>query len=608
MSRQLPFDVDEMLQGLPRKPGVYRMLDVSGTSLYIGKARNLRDRVRSYFRSSARDTKTMALLNRVHDVQVTMTNSETEALLLEQNLIKLEKPRYNVIFRDGKSYPYIHLSKGEYPSLTLYRGSRNLRGRFFGPFPSAHAVRQSLSILQKLFRIRSCDDTFFKNRSRPCLQYQIGRCTAPCVSMPESEHYPQDLRRAVMFLDGRSHEVLEEFQSEMHEAADALDFERAAQLRDRIESLRRVQEAQYVDGASGNVDVFGIAQDSHYACVHCLFVRDGRILGHRNWFLSNELGRDKQPLLSEFISQFYLGSIKHEIPASVLTSVQLDDSDALSSALSEIAKRNVDVVSQARTHRARWIRMVRENAKLSLESRQTAKRSVRERILDFQENFGLDDVPERFECFDISHSAGEATVASCVVFDQSGPLKSDYRRFNIRDVEPGDDYGAMEQALRRHYETAIEQDLKLPDVLLIDGGKGQVRKAVDVLNELQITGIFLIGIAKGPERKLGMETIHTADRGIVELPPMSKAMHLLQNIRDEAHRFAITGHRSRRQKRRRHSQLDDIAGIGVQRKRDLLAYFGTLSAIKGASIEELTKVRGISRTLAEVIFSSFHAS
>ncbi len=600
------FDSAAFLSTLTRKPGVYRMLDADGSILYVGKARNLKSRVSSYFRASGLEAKTMALVAKIADVQVTVTNSETEALLLEQSLIKAERPPYNVVLRDDKSYPFIYLTDhGEFPRLTFHRGAKRKTGRYFGPFPSASAVRDSLNILQKLFRLRHCEDTFFKNRSRPCLQYQIQRCSGPCVGLVEPEAYQEDVELAVLFLEGRSNAVLDHFKSSMEGASQRLEFERAAKYRDKIQHLRKVQEQQYVHASEGDVDVFAIAEVSGVACVQALFIRAGRMLGQRTWFPRNELGIDGDELLAAFLSQYYLGGQERDVPRSVITGCEIPDTDLLAAAVTELADRRVDVAFTVRGQRARWQRLAQENASISVNAYLANKRNVFARFVALQEGLELEDVPERLECFDISHTMGEATVASCVVFDSEGPRKSDYRRFNIENVTAGDDYAAMEQALRRRYTRLKQGEGVLPDVLVIDGGKGQLDRARGVLDELQVDDVTLLGIAKGPARRPDLER-YFVPGGEVILPPQGDAVHLLQHIRDEAHRFAITGHRQRRQKARRRSEIDDIPGVGPKRRRELLTHFGGVAAVKGASREEIAKVPGISRKLADDIYAALH--
>ena len=602
-----PFDAEAFLKSVSQKPGVYRMLDAKGNALYVGKARNLKKRVTSYFRASGLASKTMALVSKIADVQITVTNSETEALLLEQSLIKQERPHYNVVLRDDKSYPYIYLTDHkDFPRLAFHRGSKRKTGRYFGPFPSASAVRESINILQKLFQIRQCDNTFFKNRSRPCLQYQIQRCTAPCVGLIDAERYQEDVELAVMFLEGRSSQVLQIFKDNMQSASEDLDFERAAKYRDQITQLHRVQEQQYVHAAEGDVDVFALAEEGNVACVQALFIRAGRMLGQRTWFPRNELALAKAELLSAFLSQYYFAGAEREIPKSIITSAAMDDAEVLAKALADRAARKVAITSRVRGQRARWLQMAADNAAYSLTAYLADKRNVYSRFVGLQEALGLEDVPKRLECFDISHTMGEATVASCVVFDINGPLKSDYRRFNIEGVTPGDDYGAMEQALRRRYTRLKQGEGQLPSLLVIDGGVGQLGKARAVLAELQVQDVPILGIAKGPSRKPGLERFFL-DQSEIGIAPHTDAFHLLQHIRDEAHRFAITGHRQRRQKQRRRSELDDVAGVGPKRRRELLTHFGGMPALKGASVEEIAKVPGISHKLAEEVFGVLHA-
>ena len=602
------FDPEPFLASLTRKPGVYRMLDADGGVLYVGKARNLKARVSTYFRASGLTAKTMALVSKVHDVQVTVTRSETEALLLEQSLVKEDRPPYNVVLRDDKSYPYIHLTDhAEFPRLAFHRGAKKKRGRYFGPFPSAYAVRDSLNILQKLFRLRSCEDSYFQNRSRPCLQYQIHRCSGPCVGLVEPAQYADDVRLAVLFLEGSSQAVLAEFKQKMEAASAALDFERAAKYRDQISHLVRVQENQYVHGAAGDVDAFGIALASGHACVQGVFVRDGRVLGQRAWFPRNDLDVEPGVLLSAFLSQYYFGGGDREVPRSVIVSVPPTDRAVLQDALAERAGRRVEVVAGPRGQRARWLEMAQQNAELAIGSFVADRRNVFARFVDLQEALGLSDVPRRIECFDISHTSGGDTVGSCVVFDPNGPLKSDYRRFNIEGVTGGDDFAAMDQALRRRYRRLQRGEAPFPDLLVIDGGMGQVRRAANVLAELQVEGVRLLGVAKGASRKPGLERILTDAGEEIVLPPSGGAFHLLQHVRDEAHRFAITGHRGRRRKRQRESQLDGIPGVGPKRKRELLAHFGSVASLKGASAEEIAKAPGVSRKLAETVYDSLHA-
>lgn len=607
MSEQTDFNAEEFLKHLTPKPGVYQMLSEQDEVIYVGKARNLKSRVTSYFRASGLTTKTMALVRRIADIQVTVTASETEALLLEQSLIKEQRPHYNVVLRDDKSYPFIYLTPHEdYPRLTFHRGARSKKGRYFGPFPSAGAVRESLNILQKLFQIRQCDDSFFKNRSRPCLQYQIQRCSGPCVGLVEKQDYADEVRLAVLFLEGDSGAILSEYKDKMDAASDALEFERAARYRDQITKLRRIQEQQYVHNDKGDVDVFAVHQEGGQSCVQALFIRAGRLLGQRTWFPRDELHSSTAELLTAFVAQYYLANDRGDFPKAVITDPPLEGPETLAQALSSQAGRSVEVTANVRAQRARWREMARENAQLGLTAYLADKKNVYARFVDLQAALAMDDVPARLECFDISHTMGEATVASCVVFGREGPLKSDYRRFNIEGITGGDDFAAMEQALRRRYTRLQSGEGELPDILVIDGGKGQLSRAEAVMEELQVEGVTVLGIAKGPTRKAGLETFFVVGQGEVTIPDQGGAMHLLQHIRDEAHRFAITGHRQRRQKARRVSELDAVEGIGPKRKKELLNHFGSLAGIKGAALGEIQKVPGISGKLAADIYAALH--
>jgi excinuclease ABC subunit C len=600
------FDAKIFLKNLTSRPGVYRMLDVTGRVLYVGKARNLKKRVSSYFRNSGLPPKTRALMDHVRNVEVTVTHTEGEALILENNLIKELRPRYNVLLRDDKSYPYIYLSAGEpFPRLAFHRGPRRAKGRYFGPYPNAGAVRESLSLLQKLFPVRQCEDSFYRNRSRPCLQYQIKRCTAPCVGLVHEETYQQDVRHAELFLEGKSAQVIDELVRRMEQASEALDFELAARYRDQIASLRRIQERQYVSGEQGDLDVIACAVRGAAACVQVFYVRGGRNLGNKSFYPEVPDGLSPGEVLSSFLPQYYLNK---EVPQEILVSHSFEDMDLLSEVLTRQGERKVTLRERVRGERARWIEMAVRNAENALAARLASKMGMQQRAEALQESLGLDQVPARIECFDISHTMGEATVASCVVFDSEGPLKSDYRRFNIEGITPGDDYAAMRQALERRYIRLKKGEGKLPDLLLIDGGKGQVRQAIDVLEELQVEGVTVVGVAKGPDRKPGMETLFlSGDAAPLILPEDSLALHLIQQVRDEAHRFAITGHRQRRSRTRNTSVLESIPGMGPKRRQQLLRQFGGLREIARAGVEDLASIQGISRQLAQKIYDAFHS-
>ena len=600
------FDSKNFLASLTKKPGVYRMIDAEGAILYVGKARNLKSRVSSYFRASGLQTKTMAMISKVVSVEVTATNSETEALLLEQSLIKSEKPPYNILLRDDKSYPYVFLSsKDDFPRLSLHRGKKSKKGEFFGPYPSAYAVRESIQILQKLFKIRQCNDTYFKNRSRPCLQYQIKRCSAPCTLKIDKESYAADIERARLFLKGKSRQVLDEFKQAMKDASDSMNYELAAEYRDQILHLRKIQEEQFVTHESGDVDVFGLAENLGAICVQVIYIRKGKMLGQRTYYPKDNLGLAPVRALEAFLSQYYFGSGSMELPATVLISHAIHEKGILEKALSENAQRKVQVLSNVRSKRAEWIRMAVENAELNLNTYQLNKENIFSRFEDLMKLLNLDEIPERLECFDVSHTMGEATVASCVVFDHGGPLKTDYRRFNIKDVKAGDDYAATEQALRRRYSRLKSEEAVLPDVLVIDGGSGQIKRAEKVLDELQLQQIVILGIAKGPDRKAGLEK-YVYGGFDLDLGDYASASQLLQHIRDEAHRFAIAGHRNQRQRARTMSELESIDGVGPKRRRQLLTHFGSLAGVKGASEQEIAKVDGISHAIAREIYQTLH--
>jgi excinuclease ABC subunit C len=603
------FDSSKFTRNLTHRPGIYRMIGEDGQILYVGKAKHLKNRVSSYFRSTALDSKTLALVSRIKDIEVTVTSSETEALLLEQNLIKDLKPPFNIVFRDDKSYPYIYLSsQQEYPRLSFYRGAKKKQGRLFGPYPSAYAVRDSLNILQKVFKVRQCEDSFFKNRSRPCLQYQIKRCSGPCCDLVSDEDYQEDVRLATMFLEGKNKKIMTEYANRMEAASAALDFEKAAQFRDQITHLRRIQEQQYVVAPEAEVDVMGAVVSPGGVCVQVLFIRGGRLLGNKTFFPKTRLESATSEVLSAFIPQFYLsGNVSRDIPKEVVLSAPIDDKELLESVLSEKAARRIKLSDRVRGYRARWSKLAITNAQQSLAGHLASTQNTFQRFESLQEGLALDDMPQRIECFDISHSSGEATVASCVVFDKEGPLKSDYRRFNIEGITPGDDYAAMSQALSRRYKRIKSGEGILPDVLFIDGGKGQLHEAENVLEELQIEGVILVGIAKGPERKAGLEDLFVSGRaGAINLPPDSPALHLIQHIRDESHRFAITAHRQRRARKRNESPLENIEGVGPKRRRALLRHFGGIQQIASASADELAKVEGVSRVLAEQIYGTLH--
>ena len=599
------FDAKAFVQRLPGRPGVYRMLGTDGQILYVGKARSLKARVGSYFHAGNVSPKVQAMVSQIAGIEVTLTDSETEALLLEYNLIKEHKPRFNVILRDDKSFPYIHVTtEARFPRLNFYRGTRNLPGRYFGPYPSAGAVRESLQQLQKLFKLRNCEDTFFENRSRPCLQYQIERCSAPCVGFITEEEYRRDVDSAVKVLSGRSEEVNAELARQMDAASEALQFERAARVRDQLASLKQIQSQQSVTAASKrDADVVALATESGDHCIALMFVRGGRNLGSTQFFPRAPLGDDGE-IMSAFLMQYYF---TREAPREILLSTPIVDREALESALGERAGHPVRIHRTARGLGARWLTLTQTNAVQALRMRALDRAGIESHLEALRQDLQMPEAPQRIECFDISHTRGEGTVASCVVFGPEGPVKSDYRRFNISGVEPGDDYGAMRQALTRRYTRIKAAEIPMPDVLLIDGGKGQLAQAVEVLRTLTLSGLAVVAVAKGADRKPGQERLFIPGReGPLILPPDSPSLHLIQRIRDEAHRFAITGHRKRRARRHNESALEAIPGLGPARRRELLKQFGGLQGILRAGVDDLVQVRGIGRPLAQLIYEHLH--
>jgi len=599
------FDAKEFVAALPRRPGVYRMMDAAGSPLYVGKAKSLRDRVATYFSPANVNPKVQALVHQIAEIEVTVTNSETEALLLEFNLIKAQKPRFNVVLRDDKSFPYIRLCLDhEFPRLSFYRGARNLPGRYFGPFPSAGAVKETLQQLQKLFRIRNCRDTFFANRSRPCLQHQIGRCSAPCVGLVTREAYAQDINSAEKVLDGRSDEVNSELQTRMEAAAEQLQFERAAVLRDQLAALKRIQAQQIVTAdAERDVDVICIVGEPGEYAISVMLVRGGRNLGTTSYFPRGALAEPDEALTS-FIMQYYA---TQEPPPEVLVSNKLEDEEALAEVLATRAAHAVNLRRPSRGLGVRWLELNVENATQALRMRLAQREGAEEMLAALAQELDLPEVPSRIECFDISHTGGEGTVASCVVFGREGPLKKEYRRFNITGVTPGDDYGALRQALARRYTRIREGEYPAPDLLLIDGGLGQINEVHAVLAPLGFEDVTLIGIAKGAERRPGQERLFVFGADLpLALEPHSPASRLIQRIRDEAHRFAISGHRRRRARRYNESILETVPGLGPAKRRALLRHFGGLQGILRAGAADFERVTGIGAALARSLYDHLH--
>ena len=605
----MTFDSKAFLKNVTGKPGIYRMYNAEGKVLYVGKARNLKKRLQSYFRNSGLSAKTALMMSQVDNVDVTVTHTESEALLLENNLIKEYRPRYNVLLRDDKSYPYIYVSdKDKYPRIDLHRGARKKPGRYLGPYPNAGAVRETINLLQKTFRIRQCQDSYFRNRSRPCLQYQIKRCTAPCVDLISEQAYHQDIKHALLFLEGKSSQVIEELVDTMETAAQKKNYEKAAVYRDQISTLKRITERQHVSAEKGDIDIIACAAEGGQACIQVFYIRNGLNLGNRSYFPSLPEAMDIADIFAAFIPQFYLG---REIPTNIILSSRPTDAALIQKTLSEKAGRKIIFSTSVRGERARFLEMALNNARQALISRLISRTGLLQRFEALQDALQLEEVPVRLECFDISHTQGEATNASCVVFTQEGPYKNDYRRYNIRNITPGDDYAAMRQALQRRYRPSEnnEDERKLPDVLFIDGGKGQLRQAIEVFDELGINSVLLVGVAKGEGRKAGLEKLVFSDgRPELHLEHDSSALHLILQIRDEAHRFAISGHRAQRAKKRTQSPLEDIAGLGPKRRQTLLKHFGGLQGITRAGVEDLAKIPGISNKLAQAIYGRFHVN
>jgi len=601
------FDAKNFLKTVTSQPGVYRMYDAGGTVIYVGKAKDLKKRLSSYFRGNLASRKTEALVALICHIDVTVTHTETEALLLEHNYIKLYQPRYNVLLRDDKSYPYIFLSADTHPRLASHRGAKHAKGEYFGPFPNGYAVRETLSLLQKVFPVRQCENSVYRNRSRPCLQYQIGRCLGPCVKgLVSEEEYARQIDYVRLFLSGKDDQVLNQLVGRMEQASKEMRFEEAARLRDQIQAVRRVTEKQFVSNQGDDLDVIGVAFDSGMACLHVLFIRQGKVLGSRSYFPKVPGGTELAEVVQTFVGQFYLqGSQARTLPADILLDFTLPEKDLLAESLTELAGRRIAIQSKPRGDRACYLKLARTNAATALVTRLAQHSTIHQRLSALADTLKLPAI-RRMECFDISHTMGEQTVASCVVFDANGPLRSEYRRYNITGITPGDDYAAMNQVLRRRYGKALEEN-KIPDVILIDGGKGQLSQAKEVFAGRAVPWDkhhpLLLGVAKGTDRKAGLETLFLEPEGEgFSLPPDSPALHVIQHIRDDSHNHAITGHRNKRAKVKNTSALETIEGIGPKRRQMLLKYMGGLQPLMNASVDEIASVPGISHGLAEKIF------
>lgn len=590
------------------RPGVYRMYDAAGEIIYVGKAANLKSRLSSYFQKNVDSRKTRALVSHIADVQTTVTASAAEALILEHNLIKEHRPRYNVVLRDDKSYPYIFIStEDDFPRLAYQRGARRSKGKYIGPYPSAGAVKKSLRLVQKLFRVRQCEDSYFRNRSRPCLQHQIGRCTAPCVNLISAEDYAADVAMTIGVLDGKTNDVIADLAERMEQASEELRFERAAIYRDQIASLKAVSDLSHSLQPEDNADYVAAVTRGGQSAVQVFFVRNGVNLGNKGFHPATPVGSTSAEILDAFVGQFYL---EHELPRQIVLSEPIEHVALFESVFRERAGSAVSLVHRVRGDRARLQQLSMTNAEVALAARLASRAGAAARLDAVRDLVGLDDVPSRMECFDISHTMGEATVASCVVFNAEGPQRSDYRRFNIEGITGGDDYAAMRQALTRRYSRLLKEQKELPDILFIDGGKGQIGVALEVLAELDIDSIEVVGVSKGPDRRPGDETlVLTSGVNIVgtrQLTSDSAALLLIQQIRDEAHRFAITGHRGRRAKKRQVSSLEEIKGLGPKRRKLLLTHFGGLQRLRKAGMEDIRAVPGFSDELASRVYDELH--
>ncbi|MBT1445646.1 excinuclease ABC subunit UvrC [Shewanella sp. JM162201] len=599
------FDSKAFLKTVSTASGVYRMYDTAGEVIYVGKAKDLKKRLSSYFRANLPSIKTQALVSNIANIDVTVTHSETEALILENDYIKQYMPKYNVLLRDDKSYPYILLSGHRHPRLAYHRGAKREKGEYFGPYPNGGAVRESLNLMQKLFPIRQCEDAYYRARSRPCLQYQIGRCSAPCVGKISDTDYAEQVRLASLFLRGKDQQVIVALVDKMSAAAEAMEYEAAARFRDQIQALRKVAEQQNVSGQQGDMDVIGVNFASGIACFHILFIRDGKIFGSRSYFPAVPDATELGEVLRAFMLQFYLGNeSSRSIPREVLLDEEFDDLHELEAAIQDSLGKKIEIKCRIRGERAAFLRLASTNAANAVASKLAHKSTVEQRMELLEEVLGLPTPIERMECFDISHTMGESTVASCVVFNREGPHKAEYRRYNISGITGGDDYAAMAQALTRRFDK-IERTGKVPDVLFIDGGLGQLRAAMAIVDDKfadMDRRPLLVGVAKGESRKPGLETlIFGGSEAEFSLESDNPALHLIQHIRDESHRFAITGHRAKRQQTRNTSSLESIPGIGPKRRKALLQYLGGLQQVKNASVAELAKVPGISAEMAQTI-------
>lgn len=606
----MSYDYKFFLKTLTQRPGVYCMQDKDGVIIYIGKAKNLKKRVSSYFNKGKYDSpKIQVIVKQIEHIEITITHTENEALILENNLIKMHKPRYNIIFRDDKSYPYIYLnSKSDYPRFYYYRGSLKGKGRYFGPYPNSSSVRNTLNLLQKIFLIRSCEESVFTNRSRPCLQYQIKRCSAPCVRYISKENYQQDIELATLFLDGKNEKVLSALTKPMQAASDKLDFELAVRFRDQLQSLRDIQEKQCINSHGGDIDIISCAIDANQGCVQLTFIRSGLNLGNRTYYPKYIEKQSESNLITAFLSQYYLSSIKKNIPLEILISHKIDNIKLIESVISKKAEKKINIKHSVIGKRRKLLEMTVDNVRAVLEQRLASKNNQSKRFESLQSLLKYEEPIKRIECFDISHTQGEATVASCVVFDHEGPVYSKYRKFNINNVKKCDDYAAMRQVISRRYKRLIKDNsMSLPDLIIIDGGKGQLGVVKKELSKLEMDDIPILGVAKGPSRKAGLEKlIFTTENHMIDCNSSSPALHLIQHVRDEAHRFAITAHRRQRKNSSESSNLEQIKGIGKERRKNLIQYFGGIQGVIKAGVDDILVIPGINIKLAKKIYEHFH--
>jgi excinuclease ABC subunit C len=604
-----PFDYKAFLASVSEQAGVYRMYDNTQAVIYVGKAKQLKKRLASYFRKDVGSTKTKVLVKQICAIDVTVTHTEGEALILENNYIKKYQPKYNILLRDDKSYPYLLITDHKHPKLGLHRGGKKIKGDYFGPYPTVGAVWESLRLMQKLFPLRQCEDSYYRARSRPCLQHQLGRCSAPCVDKISEHDYQQQVKMAKLFLKGKSSVVIEHLVEKMEIASQALDFEHAAKFRDQIATLRKVQQQQFVSGSTAEMDVIGIYRHKSQACIHLLFIREQKVLGSKSYFPTVPIDTSDAQVIEAFISQHYIGNELNSgaIPKEIIISEAIENQKEIALIISEQAEYGVKISNNTRTERAQYLKLACTNAQTAMVTRNSHKESMQARFAALNEVFELTNGINRIECFDISHTMGQQTVASNVVFDQDGPLKSDYRRYNVHGITPGDDYAAMAFALDKRY-SKVKTDEKMPDIIFIDGGKGQLAKAEAFFaNITHVKTPLLVGVAKGESRKPGLETLILAgSHQLISLPGTSPALHLVQHIRDESHRFAITGHRAKRQKASKKSTLEMIPGIGAKKRQALLKYLGGLQEVLQADKASLEKVPGISKLLAQNIYDALH--